>query len=704
MEVLEQRVLCARTETLIDAGWRFTRSSPFGANTVAFNDSAWGAVSLPHTWNAADGQDGGNNYYRGPAWYRKHLTVPAAQAGQRIFLKFDGANLVTELFVNGQSVGRHSGGYAAFTFDVTPFIHFGADNVLAVKMDNYGSGDVAPRLGDWTFFGGLYRDVHLITTSPVHVDLLDNGSSGVFLKQDSVSAASAHLVISSEVRNDNAAARAVTVSAAVLNATGATVKTLTTNVTVNPRSTLKVDQTTTILKPHLWNGLADPYLYKVRVKVADASGSSDQVEQPLGLRFYRVDPSTGFWLNGRPYDLHGVGFHQDRINQGFATTAAQRAQDLSFVKEIGATMVRLSHYPHAQDVFDGLDRMGVVTWAEVPLFEDARDTAGYNANVQQQLRELIRQNCNHPAVFFWGIFNEPNDTAINASTITQLNNLAHAEDPTRLTTIATDIPQASTNWKADLTGFNEYLGWYYGQWTTLRKFFDDTHAAHPAQAIGLSEYGAGGSISQHQVPPARPVPGGKFHPEEYQNLFHETYWLATKDLPYLWCNVTWSLFDFAGDARREGDANGRNDKGLVTYDHKTRKDAFYWYKANWSSSPVLYITSRRFTGRTVAATQVKVYSNLTSVTLTINGKTYGAKTSTNKIFTWDVTLSPGDNRVEVSATKGATSYKDSCVWTLAGTAKSAAAAMPRLYWTASDPPSTRVADDVLTTHDGPLIG
>jgi beta-galactosidase len=668
VEPLERRILAAvtgRTDVLIDSSWKFVKGDVAGAATTSFNDSAWTATTLPHTWNNLDGQDGGSNYYRGPAWYRRHLAVDAALAGRRMFLKFDGANQVADLFINGAFVGQHKGGYSAFAFDVTAFLKTGFDNVLAVKMNNAGSSAIAPRFGDFTFFGGIYRDVHFITTPQVHINLLDYASPGVFLKQSKVSAQSANLNIISEIRNDSTLVKSVTITSIIRDAAGVAIKTLTKTISLNPSTTFNLDQGATILSPRLWNGRIDPYLYRVSVKISDSTGTLEQMEQKTGFRFFSVTPAGGFFLNGKPYDLHGVNMHQDRLNKGNAISAADREQDLALLNEIGATMVRLAHYQHSQQTYDRLDEMGIIAWTEIPVINDAGSSQAFTDNATQQLRELIRQNFNHASICFWGIFNELNDNAVNNAIAPKLAAVVAAEDPSRLSTAATDLPDESPlNWYTNVTGFNKYYGWYYGNLSDFAKWADAIRAKYPNRAIGISEYGAGGSIKQHAVPPPRPSANGTTHPEEYQNLFHESQWLAMKTRPFLWSKLVWNLFDFASDSRRDGDTPGRNDKGLITYDRKTKKDAFYWYKANWSASPVLYITSRRFTARTSANTEVKVYSNLSSVTLKINGKSYGAKSSADDIFKWNVTLSAGSNKIEVFASKGSVAYTDSCTWTL----------------------------------------
>jgi beta-galactosidase len=659
-----------RSVTSLDPAWQFNRSDVPGAQDPSFDDSAWATVDLPHTWNNLDGQDGGNNYYRGVGWYRKHYTVPDDQAGRELFLKFDGASLVTDLYVNGTFVGEHQGGFAAFVWDVTPYLTVGGDNVLAVKVNNAYNPDVPPLSGDFTIDGGLYRHVWFITTDPLHVSLTDYASPGVYLTQTNVSADSADLQVTTKLQNDGSDPREATILTQVLDASDQVVTTLQTTQALCAGTGADVVQNTTLANPHLWDGRDDPYLYHVLVQVIDdASGEAlDQVEQPLGLRYFSVDPATGFSLNGHYLDLHGVDFHQDRLDEGWAISDANQAEDVGLISEIGATFVRLSHYQHPPLTYDLLDQSGIIAWSEIPLVNSATNDQAFFDNAEQQLVEMIRQNYNHPAVMFWGMYNEIDDNPTTRNLVSQLVNLAHQEDPTRLTTAATDAADnAVINFLPDVIAFNRYFGWYYGQTSDFGPWADAFHSAYPTRATGISEYGAGASIYQHMEDPPPPPPGGPWHPEEYQDLFHESYWGQMESRPFLWAKTVWNMFDFASDGRNEGDTPGRNDKGLVTYDRQTRKDAFYWYKANWSSDPVLYITSRRYVDRPTNTVEVKVYSNLDAVQLMVNGVPLGSLSSPDHIFQWTgVALQPGANRIEVLGARGEDIYTDEVTWNAPG--------------------------------------
>jgi beta-galactosidase len=660
----------ARADTIIDDGWRFFAGDAAGAEAVDFDDAAWGAVTLPHTWNALDGEDGGNDYRRGAGWYRRHLpgSAPAlaAAAGARVYLQLDGASMVADVWVNGVHLGQHRGGFATCRFDATGSIRLDGDNVIAVKTDNSAVPDVPPLSADFTFFGGLYRDVHLVVVDPLHVDLDDLGSPGVYLTPANVTADAADLSARVRVTNAGAAPETADVALDVVAADGALVARLTAAARVDAGATAEVVLTGTIATPHLWNGRGDPYLYTAyavvaRARAFDAGAVTDVVAQPLGFRSFAVDAASGFSLNGRTLDLHGVNRHQDRLDMGWAITDREHDEDMALIVELGATAIRLAHYQHARHFYDLCDQRGLVVWAELPLVNSVTDSAAFTDDAEQQLRELVRQNYNHPSVFFWSLANEQADTAAANTLLDALQALAHAEDPTRLTTLASDLGDADPiGLHTDVVGFNKYYGWYTGTVAAFAPWLDGFHANYPARAVAVSEYGAGAGISLHAAAPVI-----MDHTEEYQSAFHETYWQALAARPFVWGKFVWNMFDFASDGRNEGETPGRNDKGLVTYDRRTKKDAFYFYKASWSSEPFVYITSRRFNPRTTATIDVKVYSNVDTVALTVNGAALPPVTAPNHVFTWaGVALDVGDNRVEADATNGAgANATDAVVWT-----------------------------------------
>jgi beta-galactosidase len=655
-----------RRDIILDSDWRFIRQNVPDAQTSNFNDLAWMNVNLPHTWNNLDGEDGLKNYYRGIGWYRTHYLVDKSDTNRQFFLKFDGASSIADVYVNGNFIGEHEGGFAAFAYDVTPYLNIGADNVIAVKVNNTANTNVPPLSADFTFFGGLYRDVHLLVTDPVQISPLDYGSPGIYLRTTDVSSNSADLQVTTVLSNATAMAQTVTIRTVVTDAATNIVTTLTSMVTLPEESASNVVANTTIANPHLWDGLTDPYLYQTFTEVWNDTNVVDVVAQPLGFRSFYVDPNNGFFLNGRHYDLHGVSMHQDWLDYGWALSNAQRNTNFMLLKEIGATAVRLSHYEHNDSTYRLADQNGIILWSEIPLVNRITESPAFYANAKQQLIELIRQRYNHPSVVCWGIFNEitlkPGPKPVNLAR--QLAQLAAQEDSTRPSTSAANASDDEpSNWCTELNAINKYFGWYNGKLGDFDAWADNIHSNYPNRCIGVSEYGGGASIYEHSEEPVlEPDQAGHYHPEEYQNLFHETYWQAMQARPFLWCKFVWCMFDFAVAGRNEGDTPGRNDKGLVTYDRQVRKDAFYYYKANWTTNPMVYITGHTFTNRLTNAITTKVYANCDSVELFLNGASQGVVASTNCIFTWPVTLSGGTNVVRAVGTKGSVQVHDSLVW------------------------------------------
>jgi beta-galactosidase len=425
-------------------------------------------------------------------------------------------------------------------------------------------------------------------------------------------------------------------------------------------------------KPHLWDGRIDPYLYRVVVSLYQKDELLDKVEQPLGLRYYKVDPEKGFSLNGKPYELHGVALHEDKEDKGRAITAEDRMQEMNCILDIGATMVRFAHYQYDQEMYQLCDRHGIVVWTEIPLVNQIDSSKTFAENAEQQLRELIRQNYNHPSVFFWGIFNEilnvkgPDPTPL----VGRLNAVAKEEDSTRLTTSAANMNDFPSAFVTDVLGLNKYFGWYEGRLQDLGPYLDGWHREHPDRAIGLSEYGGGGSVYQHEEDPEKPRTDGPWHPEEYQTFYHEVSWKAIEARPYIWFSTVWNMFDFASDTRSEGFQPGINDKGLITQDHATKKDSYYWYKVNWSNdslrenpSQMVHINSKTFAARDTDVITVEVYSNAKEVELFVNGKSNGRTFSDDHRFFWrNVKLAEGLNLVKAVAIFDGRETLDECWW------------------------------------------
>ena len=489
-----------RVDTLINKGWKFFKGDVSGAQVPTFNDASWSSVTLPHTWNNIDGENGGT-YYRGISWYRLHYTLPTTSTGQRFYLQFDGASLVTDVYVNGTYLGEHQGGYATFRFDATAALNIG-DNVIAVKVNNAPSTNIPPFNGDFTVFGGLYRDVHLVATDNVHMHMMDYGSSGLFLRQTHVSSTSANLQVTAEMWNDSATSQNVTLNTVIVDATNTVVQTLSSTQTVAAHTGFHFVQTTTIAQPHLWDGQRDPYLYHVYAQVQVGSSVKDLVSAPLGFRSYFIDPNKGFFLNGHYLDLHGVNVHQDRIDQGWAISNANIDQDFSLMTAMGVNVIRTSHYQHAQRFYDNADAQGVIMWSEQPIIDGILTTTAFAQSAQQQLTEMIRQNYNHPSIIFWSIANEVRNTPATNTLLQTLNDLAHTQDPDRITTLADNgTAGGALSQHTDTVGYNRYYGWYSGSYNDLDGFLSSTHRNFPNRSFAMSEYGAGASIYQHEENP-----------------------------------------------------------------------------------------------------------------------------------------------------------------------------------------------------------
>jgi len=659
----------ARESTALLSGWQFKQGDARGAERPDYDASDWQPITLPHNWGWEQAQQG-QNYLREAGWYRRDLNLGKLQSGRRYFLRFEAAGSVADAYLNGKKLGSHRGAFGAFCFEITRELSSTGTNLIAVRVSNAPDPDLAPLSGDFPVYGGLYRPVHLILTGEENFTLTDHASPGVAWLQTSVTDTQAVLEVTAQISNGTKRNQPLTLVATVLDAQGRRVAGSESPITLMPNVTEPFSLRVTVAQPHLWNGRPDPYLYRAVVELRSTNSVVDAVEQPLGLRYYRVDPDRGFFLNGKPYHLHGVDRHQDRPDKGWAISEADQDEDMALIKEIGATVVRCAHYQHSDYFYSLCDRAGILVWAELPQVDKIGGSAAFAEASRNQLLDLIRQNINHPSIFCWSLFNElrPGNPDPHRE-LQDLNNVAHSEDPTRPTIAATCTdgwPQM--NRIPDLLGWNIYPGWYPG-WGTREDFgklLDQDRDTSRHGGLCVSEYGAGANVEQHEPDPREPKADGQWHPEEWQALVHESAWAAMKARPFVWGTFVWNMFDFTSYWRHEGGVLGRNDKGLVTYDRKIRKDAFYFYKANWSDEPMVYITSRRFIERTNAVTDVKIYSNAAKAELLVNGRSQGARDNDgNAIFIWkDIRLNPGKNRIEARAERNGVPVKDECVWVL----------------------------------------
>lgn len=644
--------------------WRFTANDVAGGSAVDLADSKWQRVLVPHTYNARDGDDGGT-YYRGPAWYRTRFDLARKSKQRRYFLEFDGAALAADVWVNGALIGRHEGGYARFRFDVTEALVNGR-NSIAVRTDNSRLAQIAPLGGDFTVFGGLFRPVSLVETDVLHFDMMHFGGPGIAIAVPSAARESATVSASLRLANAGAAAQDAHYRVELVDARGREVARGRGVRHIGAGDLAEVEVSLDIANPHLWNGVADPYLYRLIARMLDSGGKiRDRVELPVGIRSIGVTPDRGLLLNGRPYRIHGVNyFHAQRPGKGTAVGDADISRDIAIIAEMGATGVRFVHYQHPQRAYDEADRRGLLVWTEIPLNSAIDPGGAFAANARQQMRELIAQNAHHPSVLVWGLGNEVYEDSANAVRVIEtVQATARSADPSRPTSYA-HCCQADNSPKAlvaDLGAFNRYFGWYPDQKGSLGEWARTFHASFPERPFAISEYGAGGGILAQESNPAPPVTTSRWHPEQYQTLYHEKNWREIRDLPYLWGTFVWVAFDLASDGRNEGDQPGINDKGLVSYDREVRKDAYFWYQANWSSAPMLRLTESRHVHRKSRQVSIRAYSNQAQVRLTVNGQTYPSVPVIDHVASWErVELANGANRIEVSA--GA--LHDAAIWTL----------------------------------------
>jgi len=597
--------------------WKFYKGDIHSAESGdKISEQGWEGVTVPHTWNAKDVLTEGDHCYQGVGWYRSSFDLPKEQKSRRYFIRFEGVCLVSDIYVNGVYIGRHKGGYSAFCYEITRQVRPGRKNSISVKVDNSMQPDVAPS-GTYLYplFGGIYRPVTVFSTDDLCISPLDYASSGVYIRPVNVSQKQADVEVAilldyraaSKDPND----AEVMLKTTVMDNNNVIAQSSEKVVVKNNRQTASVSKIH-IDNPHLWNARKDPHLYKLNVRVEDAQGVKiDEIDQPLGLRFFEVDRDKGLILNGKPYHLYGVCRHQEWQGLGSALTDEQHKKDIELILELGANGVRLAHYQQADKMYSLCDEKGLVVWAEIPNTPAYRaENPAYLQNCKEQLTELIKQNFNHPSIFFWGMYNE---IPISAEDVKSLHQTAKQLDPYRLTTQADFTQVTGRHFVTDVAAWNWYFGWYYDKVDKYITWYDKLHKEHPELKGGLSEYGAEGCISQQQEDPNRPNPYGRFFPEQYQRLYHEEVWKNIKDRNDIWCKFVWNMFDFSWTFAKRGDRDFINHKGLVTHDRQVKKDAFYFYKANWSDEPVLYILSRRNTQRTESNVQVVVYTNLDEV-------------------------------------------------------------------------------------------
>lgn len=684
LSILCVQAVSAKELVSLDGAWQFAlgpTTEERDKGTYPDEDSikkVFKEVEVPHTWNdyPVDRVNAGEGFHLSKGWYKKSFRVHSVWEGKRLFLRFEGVGFECWVKLNGKEIGEHQGAYSAFCFEITDSVIFGKDNLLEVTVSNLKTEEFMPaaeRLQ--TRFGGIYRRVKLLVAEPSCISPMDYASSGVYLHQSNVSKKSADLVIETVLDSKENLSAAI-LSAVIKGEDGKVVETVVEQIDVKAGSS-NVSLKTTLKNPQLWNGRKNPYLYSVEVSL---SGSNkrvlDQVVQPLGLRFFEFTSTDGFFLNGEYLDVTGVSRWQDWAEEGFATTEKHDQKDVELMLELNCKGIRFACYQQSDNMYDLMDQNGFVCLAEIAVTPPNVSTDEYHASCRQQLKELIKQQYNHPSIILWNLLNE---VSPKAEHLMDLHNLAHELDGSRPTAIVYNRNiknEEEANWHKipDLICSNKYPWWYehYGDVLANAGVFNDRYQNLkkylPNVIFGVTEFGAGGCVTQHQQNPEKPDPiKGRFYPEEYQTMIHERQWALLRDHKEYWCKLIWNLTDFTWAWVARGDAVGRNHKGLVTHDRKIKKDVFYFYKAQWNDAvPTLYIASRRHAERIEAVTPVKIYSNCPEVTLTVNGIEIGTISNPDyNVFQWpEITLQKGVNTISVEGIWNGKKQVDSCSWIL----------------------------------------
>ena len=599
----------------------------------------WQTVQLPHSWNAIDGQDENGSYDRGKYWYAKTFETPKQPLpGGKVFVEILAAGQQATVYVNGTEVTYHEGGYSTFRADITSLCKEEGENLLVVACSNEYKDSVYPQSADFTFYGGLYRGVNLISVSEAHFDLEYYGGPGIQVTPKPCDCGGATFEIVTYVKNTD---ENFTVLYSVLDAEGK-------EVASGCRPADSTGITLYVPDAKKWD-IDSPYLYTVKAALQRRNETYDEISTRAGVRSFSCDPQKGFIINGKETPLRGVSRHQDMLYKGNALTKEDHYRDAELIKELGANTIRLAHYQHNQYFYDACDELGFIVWAEIPFISVFNKDPEAHQNCISQLKELIIQNYNHPSICFWGISNEILIGGISEKLVEnhkELNALAKELDPTRLTTIAhvsmTPV-ESPIHHITDVESYNHYFGWYGGKMEDNGPWLDNFHKVHPDICLGLSEYGCEGIITYHG-----PNPACKDYSEEYQALYHEHMAKVLDERPWIWSSHVWNMFDFGCAARNEGGVAGRNNKGLMTIDRKTKKDSYYIYKAYWNKEPMVHLCGKRYAQRAGETTQIRVYSNLPTVTLYLNGEKVGEQTA-EKVFVFEVALADGFNTIVAEA-------------------------------------------------------
>lgn len=643
--------------------WSFKKGKFYNAQKINFNDADFESVKIPHTFSMDAIENVG--YYRGESWYRTKVHIPISMQNERIFIRFEAVGHEAEVFVNEKRINKHVGGYAAFCYEITNEININQENLIAVMVSNEPNFKRIP-VNDKLFnhYGGIYRPVQIFSTPKLAISPIIHASSGVFLEQKEVTRNKGILEIRTHISNKSEASKAL-LNINIKNNLGENVATKSEEIELNSTEKI-IASNIAISNPILWNGRENPHLYSVEITLI-SENEKDVVTQNFGFRTFSFDANKGFILNDKPYKLYGVNMHEDWKNTGPALTKKQHIEDFNYVDELGITTLRTAHYQHSNIVYELANEKGILVWTEIPFVHDY--SGRENENATQQLTELILQNYNHPSVFVWGIWNEvranksPDEPCVLLTK--ELVKLAKTLDPSRPTISASDKNMTSNMGNiTDLQAWNKYFGWYYGTYNDMGTWLDTSHKNFPERPLAISEYGIGGNVF-HQDASKLEKPVGDYFPEMEQTNYHEITWKIFKDRPYVWGTYVWCMFDFSVNVWNRGGIPSLNHKGLMTYDRNIKKDAFYFYKANWNPEPMVYIAERRNHQRTEAITFVKVYTNCKSVILYLNNKKISEEKQTSEIniITFEnIELKKGKNTIKIVSKDN--KLKDEVIWNL----------------------------------------
>ena len=660
-----------------NSGWSFKKAP--AEKELALNapkwESGWSEVEIPHTWNAKDMQVQANNFYEGAAYYKKNYFFPADLKGKRVFLRFEGVGSCAEVFVNGMLATSHKGGYSAFACEISPLLKVGEENEIIVKADNKSRPDVIPVNHNLIgVYGGIYRPVWLIVTEPYNISVTDCASPGVYITQKNVSKKQADVKVKVKLDNGTLQPVPVTLQNTIYDQEGKQIATNSQSFELTAQGEQAYETSFTIKKPTLWQGRENPYLYKVVSRLIKDGQVIDEMVQPLGLRKYEIVAGKGFYLNGEKYPMYGVTRHQDWWGLGSALKNENHDFDLATIMDVGATTVRFAHYQQSDYLYSRCDSLGLIIWAEIPFVN--RVTGQEAENCRNQLREMIRQSFNHPSIYVWGLHNEVYQPHQYTKELTQsLHDLAKTEDPDRYTVSVNGYGHMEhpVNLVADIQGMNRYFGWYEKKIQDIKPWVEGLEKEYPHQKLMLTEYGADANLNHQTEYLGDALNWTKeFYPETFATKTHEYQWSVIAAHPYIIASYLWNTFDFCAPMWVRGGVPARNMKGLVTFDRKIKKDSYFWYKANWSKEPVLFLTQRRNWDREKKETSITVYSNIGTPTVYLNGKELsGIREGYTRVhyIIDNVTLDMGKNIVKTVVVKDGKTYEDEIEWMYSGEKK-----------------------------------